>query len=143
MSRRKAPEPTAIDALRSRGAALWKTLGQVEGSSAGAIALEACRTADRLDELDAIISGKDVLHLLMFRTRLDMSELLGDDDSRRVTVKIEVSNVLAEARQQAMALRNLLAELGIKATPVAPPRPAAANPLDQLTARRNEKAGGK
>jgi hypothetical protein len=141
MSRRKAPDRTGSAGLRPRGAALWKTLGQTEGSSAGAVALEACRTADRLDDLEAIIAGKGVLHLLMFRVRLDLEELLGEKPD--AVIKIEVSNVLAEARQQAMTLKNLLAELGIKATPVAPPRPAAANPLDQLTAKRNERAGGK
>jgi hypothetical protein len=140
MSPRKAAPRSPIEDLKPRGSALWKTLGQIEGTSAGAIALEACRTADRLDELDSIISGKGVLQLLMFRLKLDLAELA--EDAAEVKIKIEVSNVLAEARQQATALKNLLTELGIKATPAAPPRPAAANPLDQLTAKRNEKAGG-
>lgn len=141
MSRRKAPEPTAIDALRPRGAALWKTLGQTEGSSAGAIALEACRIADRLEDLDAIIAGKGVLELLQFRLRLELADLI--DEHPDINIKIEISNVLAESRQQAMAMKNLLVELGLKATPALPTRPAATNPLDQLQARRDGKAVGK
>lgn len=137
----RAPKPKSPAGLKTRGAALWTTLGQSEGSSAGAIALEACRIADRLDELDAIIAGKDVLHLLMFRVRLDLEELL--EKKPDAVIKIEVSNVLAESRQQAMALKNLL-ELLMKTSPAAAPRPAAAaNPLDQLQAKRNERTGGK
>lgn len=128
--------PSFPDGLRSRGAQLWTSLGQTIGTPAGDLALEACRTADRLDELDAIIAGKGVLPLLMFRTKLDIEELAVDAST--VTVKIEVSNVLAEARQQGQALKNLLSELGVsragKSGPA--PTPVAANGLDELAGRR-------
>lgn len=132
------PPATVPDGLGDRGTALWSALAQVAGTPSGDLALEACRTADRLDELDAIIAGKGVLPLLMFRTRIDMDELLaGSGDEHRVTVKIEVSNVLAEARQQGQALKNLLNELGVsKAGVTKSPAPAPANGLDELSRRR-------
>lgn len=98
------------DGLQSRGAALWQALGHELDSPAGAVALEACRTVDRLDELDRIIAGKGVLNLMQFRLGFDLTL---EDGSRAISVKVEMSNVLAEARQQSMALKQLLVTLGI------------------------------
>lgn len=47
------------EGLGSRGSALWLSLGFVEGTANGVLALEAARSADRLDELDSIIRGGD------------------------------------------------------------------------------------
>jgi hypothetical protein len=132
------PEPAGpLDGLKDRGAALWKTLGQELDSSAGQVALEACRTADRLDELDSVIAGKGVLDLMRFRLNPDWWD---EDDERHVHVTVGFQSVLAEARQQQTVFKNLLTELGIKAKPAAPATPAPVSPLDQLEQKRRERA---
>lgn len=82
-----------------RGLRLWQEMASAGLGPAHRVLLEeACRIADRLDRLDAILDGRaDWL-------RLDV----GDDGSR---VRVSVDGVLAEARQQATALRGLVAEL--------------------------------
>lgn len=99
------------DGLQERGAALWKALGHELDTPAGALAIEACRTADRLDELASVIEGKGVLNLMSFRLNLDLEDEVGD---RHVHIKVEFSNVLAEARQQGLTLKQLLTTLGIE-----------------------------
>lgn len=93
---------------------------------ARALADEACRIKARLDKLDAIITGTD-------DAWLDVQEKAGD-------LEVTINRPLAEARQQALALRAVLAELrstqGVKD---APP-PAAADPADELAAARAAKA---
>jgi hypothetical protein len=74
---------------------------------------EAARIADRLDELALVIAGKGVLNLMSFRLDLDLEDETGD---RNINVRVEFSNVLGEARQQALALRQLLASLPVKGT---------------------------
>lgn len=81
-------------------------------SDGGLVLLEeAARTADRLDDLDRLIAGKGVLHLMSFRLGLDLEDEAGD---RHIHVRVEFSHVLAEARQQALALRQLVASLSPK-----------------------------
>lgn len=58
--------------------------------------LEACRIADRLDKLDAQLNGESWLRFL------------ADDEGTEITVVVD--RVLAEARQQATALKQLIAE---------------------------------
>lgn len=58
--------------------------------------LEACRIADRLDRLDAQLNGESWLRFL------------ANDEGTEVTVVVD--RVLAEARQQATALKQLVAE---------------------------------
>lgn len=62
--------------------------------------MEACRTADRLDQLNDIIAGKGVLQLMHFRSMFE------DDDERNL--KMTVDAVLGEARMQAAGLKALL-----------------------------------
>lgn len=100
---------TTPDGLQERGTALWEALGAELASPRGAIALEACRIADRLDEIDNVIAGKGVLNLLRFRLTSQFSE----GDERTLNVKVEFANVLAEARQQAVSLTALLTKLGL------------------------------
>lgn len=66
---------------------------------------EACRCADRLDKLDAIIAGKGVLELLHFRSMLNE----GTEDER--VIVLQVDSVLSEARQQQTVFKQLLAAL--------------------------------
>jgi hypothetical protein len=95
--------------------------------------LEAARTADRLDELDNIIQGKGVLNLMQFR--LDLPS--GDDEPYSVEVKFAAP--LAEARQQATTLANILAKLSpadsksaAAPAPVPSNLPSNVSPLQRL-----------
>lgn len=125
--------------LQPRGRALWTALGQKVDSPAGQLALEACRLADRLEDLDRVITGKGVLQLLTFR--LDHAFDV-DSDTREIHVQVEFSKPLAEARQQQLAFTRVLAELGVskaKVAPAAPAKPGPTNPLDELSARRQQR----
>ena len=89
-----------------------------------ALIVEAARIADRLDDLDSVIAGKGVLELLRFR--------LVDHEGRVAEVKFD--GVLAEARQQATALRGVLAQLGVPKVEAAASERRSG--VDQLRERR-------
>jgi len=92
---------------------------------AHALAEEACRIKARLDKLEAIITGGD-------DSWLNVQERAGE-------LEVVVNRPLAEARQQALALRAVLAELrAFQGVKDAPP-PAAADPADELAAARAAK----
>lgn len=93
---------------------------------ARALAEEACRIKARLDQLDAIIVGTD-------DSWLDVQAVAGD-------MELTINRPLAEARQQALAFRAVLAELRA-VQGVAPSEPAApvADPADELAAAREAK----
>jgi hypothetical protein len=104
---------------------------------------EACRTADRLDRLDAILAG-DPGEWMRFRV---------SEDGAEVTVTLD--RALAEARQQQLALRALVAELrqaqgsaGKPTAPTAQPRggsgvPAGVTSLaDRIAAKRGTQTAG-
>lgn len=126
--------------LHARGRGLWSSLGQTLDTAAGQVALEACRAADRLDELDSIIAGKGVLNLLAFRTHLDLEDMLADEQHLKITVGFQT--VLAEARQQQANFKTLLAEIS-DIVPAAAKVPAQSgpkkSPLDELAERRAHK----
>ena len=85
--------------LRARGRRMWDQL-VTDDDPVEVVALveEICRTADRLDRLDAIVNGRDRAWLT-----------LEVDDVGEVTVVVD--KVLGEARQQQMAFKGLLSEL--------------------------------
>jgi hypothetical protein len=91
---------------RGRGADLHAQITDAHTLSPDQLVIleEACRTADRLDQLDAIIQGKGVLELMHFRS------MDGDSDDTR-TVVMTVDGVLSEARQQQNILKQLLVSL--------------------------------
>jgi hypothetical protein len=100
--------------------------------------LEACRIADRLDRLDAKLRGED-------REWLELDER---EDGR--TVFVIVDKALAEARQQATALKSIVAELrqaqgGSRSTgrqaPVKTSEGGAGGTLSDLTARIAQRGG--
>lgn len=93
--------------LGERGMTLWESLSNGDPPN-DAMALEAARTADRLDELDNIIQGKGVLNLMQFRVLSNEAT----DDSREINVEVKFNAVLAEARQQGAALAGLISKLG-------------------------------
>lgn len=130
---------TAPDGLKKAGAALWKTLGQDENTPSGRIALEACRTADRLEELDSIIQGKGVLELMRFR-RMDHNGNGSPEDP--IVIEVKFDNVLGEARQQQNGLRQLLTTLSAMSRDGEQSKPArqkAASTVDEFTKRRRSR----
>jgi hypothetical protein len=122
-----APEPVkpvaAPETRGPRGARLWREMAeQVPGPAHRVLLEEACRIADRLDRLDGMLDGNDEWMRL---------QVAGDN------VVVMVDNLLAESRQQATALRGLVAELRA-AMPKADGRPApkqAKGGLSDLSAR--------
>lgn len=118
--------------LGDRGSELWQAMSG-DDVARNALVLEAARTVDRLDELDNIIQGKGVLNLMQFR--LDFPS--GEDEPYSVEVKFAAP--LAEARQQATALANLLTKLSpaeskaaAAPTPVPANLPSNVSPLERL-----------
>ena len=90
--------------------------------------VEAARIADRLDEIDGIITGRaEWIELMHFR--------VGNGDEQTVTVTLD--GVLAEARQQATTLRGILAQLGVPKIEAAAPERRSG--LDQLRERRAQR----
>lgn len=88
--------------LSTRGRRLWRQVvddGPALRPAELVLLEEACRIADRLDRIESILSGSDEGWM-----RLRVS-----DDGTEVTVTVD--RVLAEARQQQVALKGLLAEL--------------------------------
>ena len=69
---------------------------RVDGERGLVLLEEACRIADRLDRLDAVLAGEaDVWARLVHRTRTDSYELV-------------IDSAMGEARQHALALKQLL-----------------------------------
>lgn len=114
--------PPAPAGLRERGARLWAaTITEMPGMTVGDLVLleEACRTADRLDRLDALLHGRDAMWVRLRQARA------GEQ------VTLVVDQVLTESRQQQAALARMLQQLGRGRRP-APARggqvpPAAGN----------------
>lgn len=89
--------------LGERGRRLWRQLvadGPPLKPAEQVLAEEACRTTDRLDVLDRILRGDEDSWL-----RLALVELDGS------VVRVVVNGVMAEVRQQQIALKQLLGEL--------------------------------
>lgn len=123
----------APEGLSERGSGLYSALTPGAADAArDALAVEAGRVVDRLDELDRIIAGKGVLELMRFRLHESFDE---DDDSRTVLVEVKFDNVLGEARQQANVLRQILVSLGLGKADAAVPE-AKGSVLDDLAKRR-------
>jgi hypothetical protein len=124
--------PPRARSFGPRGRRLWADLTAVStlDPASAVIAEEACRIADRLDKLDRLITGRDE-EWLRFR----------EDHSDEPTVTVVVDNLLAEARQQATALRGLVAQLE-KGRPVAEAEKPEASRSDDLAARRAARLAG-
>lgn len=92
-------EPSTLD---TRGVHLRSELRKQHGNDPAALTLidEAGRITDRLDELDRILS----------RNPASWLDVL-DTDSDGAPVKLIINAPLAEARQQALALKQIFTEL--------------------------------
>lgn len=108
--------------LGPRGRRLWTQLhrGVQRDAATDLLIEEACRIADRLDTLDALLRG-DADEWLRFELPDGSVELV-----------MKVNPLLAEARQQAATLQRLVASLQTKAEPLAKKTDA----LDALIAGR-------
>jgi hypothetical protein len=117
--------------LGPRGRRLWtETLAERDLDPAGRILLhEACRMTDRLEQMDLILRG-------------DASTwaVISDDYAGgKRTTKVVLDDALAEARQQAATLRQLLTTLKLGS---AVERPTERGSLDQLAGRRAARRAG-
>lgn len=93
-----------------RGERLWSEVTTAHPSldvSRLVLLEEACRCADRLDELDSVIQGKGVLNLMRFRVR----DVFSDEEERNVSVEVKFDQVLGEARQQQNVFKQLIVSL--------------------------------
>jgi hypothetical protein len=114
--------PAKSTGLGPRGRRLWREMaGDKLDASKRVLLEEACRIADRLDKLDALLLG-DVDAWFRFTA---------DDSGAEVTVTVD--KALSEARHQAVALKQIVSELrqGAAAKPE-----TGGSVLDQLAARR-------
>jgi hypothetical protein len=88
-----------------RGTRLWKAYCERADGEAGlALLEEVCRTADRLDRLDALLVGD-------LDSWLSLDIPPGRKDG---PIELHIDSALSEARQQAGSLRQLLANLPLK-----------------------------
>ncbi len=95
------------DSLGVRGAALWDSMEAGASDAALVLLGEACRLADRLDKLDAILRGDvDTWMYLAHRTRTEDYEL-------------KIDAAASEARQSANVLRQILLQVSKQSTGVA------------------------
>jgi hypothetical protein len=112
---RPAPKPHPSFVKGGRGERLWSevtTAHPTLDATRLVILEEACRCADRLDELDSIIQGRGVLHLMRFRMR----DLFSDEEERNVSVEVRFDSALGEARQQQNVFKQLLVSLRLPDT---------------------------
>jgi hypothetical protein len=84
---------------------------------------EACRMADRLEDLDGIIHGKGVINLMHLRH-------MGDDESE---ITMTVDAVLAEARQLQLAFQRVAMTLKLESGAISE---AEVDTGDDLAAQR-------
>lgn len=132
--------PAAPRGLSAGGRALWRSLATVSMSTAErAVLLEACRTKDRLDDMDSIIKGKGLLELLHLR-RLDKA---GDgSEEAPVVIFLKFDDVVGKANTLAGTLSRLLRSLvdapgQVSAAPV-----AVGSAVDEFAQRRAHRRAG-
>jgi hypothetical protein len=121
----RPPPPSSIPTgLGVAGQELWEAevASGAPGGLRAVLLLEACRIVDRLETLDRQLKGESWLR---FR-----------HDETGVEVTVYVDRVLAEAREQAMALKNVAAELARTAAPVKPAQAKGGGVLADLAAKR-------
>jgi len=115
--------------LGVRGRALWSELstGRTFDGATAVLVAEACRIADRLERLDGILRSKSNVWMTLAEEADDMG-----------AVSIVMAPGLAEVRQQALALRTILAQLGVGK--LGDVKSEEVSILDQLAAARKAKS---
>lgn len=101
MATKRLPAAFKPTGLGPRGLALWKAYAPTDGSNLKRALLvgELCRAADRLDRLDALISG-DVETWARVRLPKNESEMV-----------LRIDSPVTEARQLANVVRQMLNQL--------------------------------
>lgn len=131
----------SVHGLGEGGAALYASLAPAGTAPArAALVLEAARTKDRLDDLNEMIAGKGVMNLMMFRVL--NKEIDEDYTDMNINVEVQIKSVLAEARQQGVALKGLLSTLMDADSPAASgatPAPTPSDPESEFERRKAEK----
>jgi hypothetical protein len=129
---RPAPEVAPPD-LEARGVALWDGVVEqrVLGPGERVLLHEACRNADRLDRLAAILSGEDEPWArVVIPPNTDL-------------MRLEVSAALGEARAQQGSMRLTLIALGLERAPggnaSSPADDAKGDPVDEFSRRRADR----
>jgi hypothetical protein len=111
MTEPKTQTRRAPAGLAAGGRALWREIAATHHLTLDAMQVvqltEACRLKDRLDEMDRIIQGKGVLHLMQFR----VGDVFEGDDERRVSVTVKFDAVIERANATANTMKQLLAAL--------------------------------
>lgn len=94
--------------LRDRGLQFWSEVTEaVDLDASGFLLLgEACRIVDRLDRLSGALNGQG-------RDWLKVGDDIEEIGRGKVSVKVVVDGLLSEARQQQLALKTVLAQLGL------------------------------
>lgn len=88
--------------FRARGQRLWAAHHEEVKTERGLVMLEeACRIADRLDQLDRLLKG-------------DVDVWCRLADGRDASIEVRVDQALVEARQQANTLRQIIKDLPIE-----------------------------
>lgn len=98
--------------LRARGLQLWDEVSEAVDLDASGLALlaEAGRILDRLDRLSDALNGQG-------RDWLKLADDIEDIGRGKIAVKVVVDGLLSEARQQQLAFKTIMAQLGLaKAT---------------------------
>lgn len=108
---------------------MWSALteGREFDAAWSVLVVEACRIADRLDKLDELLRGDT-----------DVWARIEDDytGSGKV-IKLVFDDALAEARQQANALRQIVTSLKLGVASAA--KPEGRSVLDDLASRRSSR----
>jgi len=90
------------EGLAARGQRLWEAYRLLVDGERGLVLLEeACRVADRLDRLDALLRGEQAEWFRLARDNAD-------------DLEVRVDSGLTEARQQQLVLRQLIVSLPLK-----------------------------
>jgi hypothetical protein len=94
--------------LRDRGTQFWdEVTDSVDLDVSGRILLgEACRIIDRLDRLASALNGSG-------RDWLKLADDVEEVGRGKLSVKVVVDGLLSEGRQQQLALKTVLAQLGL------------------------------
>lgn len=108
---------------------MWSSLtaGRDFDAAWAVLAEEACRISDRLDKMHALLSG-DVAEWARLET---------DYSGNGRVIRLVFDDALAEARQQANALRQIVTTL--KVGHAGEKRTGAVSALDQLAAKRQDR----
>lgn len=113
--------------LSQRGKALWEELvsGRDVDAPTAVLVAEMCRCVDRLERLNGILRGKS-------KEWISLAEQIDGED-----VSVVVDAALAEARQQQLALRQLMSSLGVGKLPEV--KTEGGSFLDELDKRRRDR----